>query len=298
MTSVSIIIPTYNRPRFLRRAVESALAACPPDGEVIVIDDKSDTAEDALAAQAEDPRLKITTNGGDKGAAGARNWGIDRAKGEIIMFLDDDDVMMPDYPARVMLAAQGSSASFGYSNVDKAINADAPFDGSVPNPIAGRASGLLPPDLPLSEKVPGFSRGFWCRRAVFASAGLLCPQQWVEEDIDFVCRLFGRGHSCWFEAASGCIITHHEAGGDGTAPRLSTGTEAAREAECRIRTFARNESYFGLRSADRWFLARRVLRLAALKGCDDAARVFLRDLTPWSWRIKGWLFWRLKKLRA
>lgn len=34
---VSIIIPTYNRPTLLQRAVRSALAACPPDGEVIVI---------------------------------------------------------------------------------------------------------------------------------------------------------------------------------------------------------------------------------------------------------------------
>lgn len=296
MTSVSIIIPTYHRPRFLVRAVASALAACPPDGEVIVIDDKSDTAEAALAVQAEDQRLKITTNGGDKGPAGARNWGIARAQGDIIMFLDDDDVMVPDYPARVMAAAQGSSASFGYSNVGETRDFDAPFDASIIRGHQGRETGLLAPDLPLSKKLRGFGYGFWIRRVILAEAGHIQPEQTVDEDVDFICRLFGLGYECWFEAEPGCIITRHDEGA--TAAHLSTGTAGLVEAECRVRTFQRNQGYFGLRSADRWFLARRVLRLAALKGCDDAARAFLRDLTPWSWRIKGWLFWRIKKLRA
>ena len=83
--TVSIIIPTYNRPALLQRAVASALAACPQDGEVIVVDDRSDTAIKALR-DVTDPRLRITTNTGDKGAAGARNHGIAQAKGDIVMF--------------------------------------------------------------------------------------------------------------------------------------------------------------------------------------------------------------------
>ena len=93
---ISIIIPTYNRASLLRRAVASALAACPDKAEVVVVDDQSDTAEGALADVADDPRLTVVTNAGDKGASGARNFGVQIARGAIVIFLDDDDEIIAD----------------------------------------------------------------------------------------------------------------------------------------------------------------------------------------------------------
>ncbi|MFN3662769.1 glycosyltransferase family 2 protein [Yoonia sp.] len=112
---VSIIIPTYNRPALLQRAVASALAACPGDGEVIVVDDRSDTAVKALCKVDDHPRLRILTNTGDKGAAGARNHGVAQALGEIVMFLDDDDTLVAGYPRRVSRAAH-QGADWGFSS--------------------------------------------------------------------------------------------------------------------------------------------------------------------------------------
>ncbi len=149
---VSIIIPTYNRSALLQRAVASALIACPQDGEVIVIDDRSDTAEKALR-DITDRRLRITTNTGDKGAAGARNHGIAQARGEIVMFLDDDDVMVADYPARVIAGAQESGADWGFSS-GLLVNGD-----HVPElnsePIKG---SLLPQNTPLQRQIAVTSR--------------------------------------------------------------------------------------------------------------------------------------------
>ena len=151
--TVSIIIPTYNRPALLQQAVVSALAACPQDGEVIVVDDRSDTAQTALC-DVTDPRLRITTNTGDKGAAGARNHGIAQAKGEIVMFLDDDDVMVVDYPGRVLAAAAGSEADWGFARLAELRDISGPLDTARLNARPALDTGLVTDMRPFIQKFP------------------------------------------------------------------------------------------------------------------------------------------------
>ncbi|MFU8825204.1 glycosyltransferase family 2 protein [Yoonia sp.] len=150
---VSIIIPTYNRPALLQRAVASALAACPGDGEVIVVDDRSDTAVKALRDVHDHPRIRILTNTGDKGAAGARNHGVAQALGEIIMFLDDDDVMVADYPARV-LNAESQGADWGFSS-RHFVNGT----GAIVKISAESEGRLVPKNTPLQKQIAAFSAG-------------------------------------------------------------------------------------------------------------------------------------------
>ena len=91
MGRCTIIIPTHNRAVLLERAVVSALMSCPPDGEVLVVDDKSVLPAAQVLAHLEDVRLKVTINPGPSGAASARNCGASQAEGELLFFLDDDD---------------------------------------------------------------------------------------------------------------------------------------------------------------------------------------------------------------
>jgi GT2 family glycosyltransferase len=90
---VSVVIPTSNRCGFVREAVASANAQCAAESEIIVIDDGS-TDRTAAALEEEfgaDIRLFSTPN---RGVAAARNFGVAVSRGELIAFLDSDDLWL------------------------------------------------------------------------------------------------------------------------------------------------------------------------------------------------------------
>ena len=96
MTSplVSIVIPVYNGERFVADAIESALAQTYPHKEVIVIDDGStDRTAEVLRGFGE--RIRFET-GPNRGGSAARNRGVELARGELIQFLDADDLLHPE----------------------------------------------------------------------------------------------------------------------------------------------------------------------------------------------------------
>lgn len=102
---LSIIIPTYNRPQLLLRAVNSALAQTIKDFEVVVVDDCSKEPVDLP----EHSRLKIIRLSKNQGGSAARNIGMKEAKGKLITFLDDDDELLPDMAERSVKALKTSA---------------------------------------------------------------------------------------------------------------------------------------------------------------------------------------------
>lgn len=97
---LSIIIPTYNRPDLLLRAVNSALTQTLQDIEVIVVDDGS-TPVVNLPAQ---DRLRVIRLDPNQGGAAARNRGAEVARSRWITYLDDDDVLLPEMAANALEA--------------------------------------------------------------------------------------------------------------------------------------------------------------------------------------------------
>lgn len=98
---VSVVLPTYNRPERLVRAIQSVAAQRYENWELIVVDDGGDTAWPAT--QVSDPRVRsLRLEHG--GVCAARNAGLARARGEIIGYLDDDNVMDPDWLYAVVWA--------------------------------------------------------------------------------------------------------------------------------------------------------------------------------------------------
>lgn len=95
MPKVSVVIPTYNRGYIVREAIESVLAQTFGDFEVIVVDDGSadDTAEKIAAIR--DSRVRYIRQS-NAGVSAARNRGVAEARGEIISFLDSDDLWKPE----------------------------------------------------------------------------------------------------------------------------------------------------------------------------------------------------------
>ena len=92
MPRVSIIIATHNRPHLLPRAVESARRAG-SDVEIVVVDDAS--AEETAAACRAMTGIRYVRAERRQRLVGARNIGILASGGDLITFLDDDDVRLP-----------------------------------------------------------------------------------------------------------------------------------------------------------------------------------------------------------
>lgn len=91
--SVSVVIPTYNRARFVGEAIESALQQGGLVAEVIVVDDGStDATSDVVGAFGSRVRYIRTENAG---ASAARNTGARAARTAWVAFLDSDDVWLP-----------------------------------------------------------------------------------------------------------------------------------------------------------------------------------------------------------
>ena len=93
MSLVSVIIPAYNRGKYIERALASVLAQTYADLEAIVVDDGSedDTLPVIETYARKDSRIRLIKHAKRKGAQAARNTGIFAATGKWIAFLDSDD---------------------------------------------------------------------------------------------------------------------------------------------------------------------------------------------------------------
>lgn len=95
---ISVIMLTYNREKFVSRAIESILHQTLRDFEFIIVDNGSADRSGAIAEEyaAKDGRIRVIHR--ERGSIGAgRNTGLDIARGEYIAFVDDDDWAEPDF---------------------------------------------------------------------------------------------------------------------------------------------------------------------------------------------------------
>jgi glycosyltransferase involved in cell wall biosynthesis len=90
---VSVIVPVYNGARFLVEALDSVFAQTYRPLEVIVIDDGSTDESGTIARTYPDVRYIRQSNAG---VSAARNRGVEAASGQLLAFLDQDDVWFPD----------------------------------------------------------------------------------------------------------------------------------------------------------------------------------------------------------
>lgn len=93
---VSVVIPTFNRGRTLRRAILSVLNQGYTDLEILVIDDGSTDNTAEVMASITDPRVRYVPLEQNRGASRARNAGLRLAKGAFIAFQDSDDEWLAD----------------------------------------------------------------------------------------------------------------------------------------------------------------------------------------------------------
>lgn len=110
---VSLIVPVYQVAEHVEAAIASVLAQRFGDFEVIVVDDGSTDGSGDLARRAAggDPRFVFLTQE-NAGLSAARNAGLDRARGELVGFLDSDDRLAPGYLERLVAALDDTGADW------------------------------------------------------------------------------------------------------------------------------------------------------------------------------------------
>lgn len=110
----SVVMPTHLRPALLRRSLQSLRQQSFRDFEVIVVADAWDRESGAVAAELLGPDDSFIKRQGEPGPAASRNLGVQMARGEWLLFLDDDDRFLPHHLQAVHAQAQqpGSAVLF------------------------------------------------------------------------------------------------------------------------------------------------------------------------------------------
>jgi len=134
---VTVLVPVYNRPGYVREALESALAQeCPGGFEVLVVDDGSTDETPAVLASFGD-RIRVIRQE-NAGPAVARNRAFDESRGEFVALLDSDDIWLPGkLAAQVALLDREPRAAVAHSEVAEFFEGDAERAWTRRPPIVG-----------------------------------------------------------------------------------------------------------------------------------------------------------------
>lgn len=257
MPRCTIVIPTHNREELLARAVRSALAACPSDGEVLVVDDKSAVPAEQVLALLLDQRLRVDVNPGASGAANARNWGVSQAEGDVIFFLDDDDEMRSDYCVRVLeTAVSPGTAEWGFASTVERSGAEVLRDRIRCRKRLQR--GVVPRAASLKDWIAAVSDGFWIRRNTFEQLGGFARDQVIDENTDLCLRLIISSRQPWYEEDPGTVVYRGYVSARQQGAQLTVATAALTGLDCYRRTYELHANQFPPLSPERWFLLDKV----------------------------------------
>jgi glycosyltransferase involved in cell wall biosynthesis len=108
--SVSIVIPSFNRPQLTLRAVKSVLAQTWTDFEILVIDDGSRSDQVCSVDLIGDERIRLICHPTNLGVSTARNTGVKESHAALIAFLDSDDCWLPEKLANQIAVYEKHSA--------------------------------------------------------------------------------------------------------------------------------------------------------------------------------------------
>ena len=113
---LSVIVPMYNRRKYIEECLDSILTQTYRDLEVIVVDDGSTDGSDALVEEkyGRDPRVVLTRQA-NQGAGMARNRGLELAHGKYVTFVDSDDFLGREGFAYMVALAEKEQADVVYS---------------------------------------------------------------------------------------------------------------------------------------------------------------------------------------
>lgn len=189
MSSISVIIPTFNRASQVVRAVNSALAQTLKPFEVIVVDDGStDETVERLRVFGDEIRYIFQEN---RGVSSARNRGILEARGEWIAFLDSDDTWHPEKLKRQIEAVNATGAKVCFSVSVNETSAAVDDLNRMDTSLLKGKERYYPPDDFRIFKFPRhpFLQSMLARKEILLQHGLLDESLKVSEDTKLIYSL-------------------------------------------------------------------------------------------------------------
>jgi glycosyltransferase involved in cell wall biosynthesis len=282
--SVSVIVPTFNRLKYLRCALASVFAQTLADWELVIADDGSQGETRAyLRGLQSEPRVSVIWLPHCGNPAAVRNCAIRQARGEYLAFLDSDDEWLPSKLQRQIGALRAGGARrwsyTGYSTIDAR---GAPCAQPV---SSGPHQGALLEPL-LLHQVSIWTPGVVAERRLVVELGGFDEQLLLFEDYDLWLRLACRSEIDFIDEpltrvrrAHGQHHSELEHGDDMLACRQrSLGKLRAHVTEPRLRSLLEH------------LFAQTTLQLAAVRADSDrigAAKLLLRGGAS-AWRYKDW----------
>jgi glycosyltransferase involved in cell wall biosynthesis len=181
---VSVIVPAYNRADYLSLALASVLHQSRQPSEIIVVDDGSEDNTPELV-RGFGSRVRYVRHEQNRGVSEARNTGLEAAQGEVIAWLDADDLWEADYLQTVLPILEADEAVDGvYTGL---VRMDA--DGNL---LPQSSQVAVPPSelrSALAEECFIQTSTLVARRACFDLAGRFDPRFDICEDYDMFLRL-------------------------------------------------------------------------------------------------------------
>lgn len=186
---VAIVTAVYNGADHILETLESVREQTLTNFEMVVVDDGSDDATPEIVRSFPDVRIRMIESGGRKGVSAARNLGLETCSAPLVVFLDADDLLLPEALERMVAsldAHPGAVACFGH-HIKISITGD-PIGGTEPSALK-----KLPAEDTLRHLV---ARNFICnggalcmRTAAAREVGGFDPELRFGEDREFWCRV-------------------------------------------------------------------------------------------------------------
>ena len=202
---VTVIIPTFNRLKWIGECLDSVESQTYPFVETLVIDDgSSDGTVEWLRSQPDYSFAQIHVQPRNGGASIARNDGIRRAKGELIAFIDSDDALLPQHIEKAVDVFQ-KHPNTGLFCCDSTLidaNGDVLFEGRTWHQIQSRLKNhpvqtgfrTLKEIFQFSHIFPGFT----LPKAVFEKIGDFDQSIFPMDDYDLSLRVAGAGYGVYY----------------------------------------------------------------------------------------------------
>lgn len=259
----------------MRHAVESALSSTEIPIEIIVVEDRSDDASYSLADLIADNKIRyISKKTGASGASETRNFGAFAASNKYLLFLDDDDIVLPGYINTLCEVLKSDEYRWGFC--DQLVN------GKLSKPRSKLSSRLVSGSL--QNKIAATSAGFWVQRELFIAVGGFDERQSIDEDTDICCRLLSSGHPPYYLRKAGVRLSRNDG-----LERLTTATDYSKVVECYKRTFIKNGVNFRA-DRDAWrYLIDRVHRVICKSHDANTLREIRSYDRDWLLSLTWWL---------
>lgn len=182
--TVSVVIPTYNDGKRIRRAINSTLNQTYNISEIIVIDDHSEVPAREFIEDIynENSSIRIFRHGRNKGANAARTTGMNLAHGDYIAFLDSDDEWLENKIEQQVRQAKNTNAGVIYTGITRFESSEV-TDVSVSN-----RSGQITTDLLQGNFIGSFST-ILLRADLVNTVGYPDPRLPSWQDWDYYIRL-------------------------------------------------------------------------------------------------------------